>query len=261
VQPTAEGTREHTVRKRAEQERYERQAAVGRGMGPSGSDFFHPALRGPYLFVEDWLRGRCQGATLLDYGSGQGIHSVAPAKYGGDVVQLDISPASLLAGAHRARQESVLSRCRPVAGDCERLPFEDATFDIIISSGTFSCLDLQAACSELVRVLKPEGHLIAVDTLGHNPLLNARRRLRGVRGERTRWEVEHVLRLQDLETMKRFFRCAEIHHFDLLTLACTFRPFERLLPLARKIDRCLLRTPLFRPFAFKFVAILSEPRS
>ena len=53
-------------------------------------------------------------------------------------------------------------------------------FDLILDYGTFSSLDIQLALPELIRVLKPNGTIIAVETLGHNPLFNLKGEVVGI---------------------------------------------------------------------------------
>ncbi len=45
--------------------------------------------------------------------------------------------------------------------DCAEIPFPDASFDLVLANHTlFYCDNLETACAELSRVLKPGGHLI-----------------------------------------------------------------------------------------------------
>ncbi len=59
-----------------------------------------------------------------------------------------------------------------VSGSVEAMPFQNDSFDAVIA---LSCLefvaDLEAACQELQRVLKPDGFLVIV-TPGYSPLLD-----------------------------------------------------------------------------------------
>lgn len=46
--------------------------------------------------------------------------------------------------------------------DCEQLPYEDASFDIVIANHVlFYCNDIEQACAEIRRVLTPNGQLIS----------------------------------------------------------------------------------------------------
>ena len=51
-------------------------------------------------------------------------------------------------------------------GSIEALPFEDASFDLVISNGVLNLIPNKAAAfSEIARVLRPEGALAAADLL------------------------------------------------------------------------------------------------
>lgn len=55
-----------------------------------------------------------------------------------------------------------------VTCDCQKLPFSDSEFDLVIANHVlFYCKDIEKACKEIVRVLKPGGKLISA-TYGKN---------------------------------------------------------------------------------------------
>jgi arsenite methyltransferase len=52
------------------------------------------------------------------------------------------------------------------AGSIEKLPFEDAVMDLVISNGVLNLIpDKATAFSEIARVLRPEGAFVAADLL------------------------------------------------------------------------------------------------
>jgi 2-polyprenyl-3-methyl-5-hydroxy-6-metoxy-1,4-benzoquinol methylase len=231
----------------------------------SGPAVMLPGIRSPYLYLEEWLSPRCAGKRLLDYGCGEGIFSVHPAKRGAMVVGVDISSGALAVACKRADLEGVRSRISFCAGDCEALAFPDSTFDIIMSCGTLPSLTLKRAVPELARVLKPDGHAIIVDTLGHNPLLNIRRAFSVRKGRITKWEKDHILKLSDLELFRQHFGNMQSCFFDLSSLgvALIARDNGSLHGLVRhsvNIDSKLLGWPFLRKYAFKVVLILSGPK-
>ena len=74
------------------------------------------------------------GQRVLDVAAGTGNASIPAAQAGGDVVASDLTPELLEAGKARAEQAGV--ELEWAVADAENLPFEDASFDVVIS-----CID------------------------------------------------------------------------------------------------------------------------
>jgi SAM-dependent methyltransferase len=95
-----------------------------------------------------------QLAVALDAGCGNGQFSAVAKRRSKRVVSLDIS-AQLVARA--ARNADTFG----VVGDALALPFNAATFDVVLSSEMVEhTLRPQSAVEELVRVLRPGGTLV-----------------------------------------------------------------------------------------------------
>ena len=74
-----------------------------------------------------------------------------------DITCLDYSPDMMSAAQARAKQIG-MANVRFVQGDVGALPFEDASFDIVLSLNGFHAFpDKEAAYRETFRVLKPGG--------------------------------------------------------------------------------------------------------
>jgi ubiquinone/menaquinone biosynthesis C-methylase UbiE len=229
----------------------------------SSSENLNSAILIPYVFCEEILRHNCRNKRVLDYGCGMGRYSIFMAKNGGEVTGIDISDVSIEVAKEKATREGVDKQTRFLVMNCEALEFDDDSFDIVFNSGTLAYLDLQKALTEIVRVLKPGGIFLGIDTLGHNPLLNLNRKMKQRRNLRSQWSVDHILRKSDLKMLKRYFGKAEFRFFNLATLAAV--PFPRLpgfgllLGLLKAVDGVLLRLPYLKNWAFKVVFILSQP--
>jgi SAM-dependent methyltransferase len=96
------------------------------------------------------------GMRVLDVAAGTGNASLPAAQAGADVVASDLTPELLEAG--RKRAEEVGAELEWTVGDAESLPFEDESFDVVMSSiGAMFAPQHQAVADELVRVCKPGG--------------------------------------------------------------------------------------------------------
>ena len=110
-------------------------------------------------------------ARILDLGTGAGLLALAAVRRWprAIVVGLDGSTGMLAVGAAAAERqltESEYSRLEFVSGHASRLPFEDATFDIVISSFVLQLVPHRpSALAEARRVLRPGGRLAFVTWL------------------------------------------------------------------------------------------------
>lgn len=127
-----------------------------------------PAAADRYHRGEEWAAIRpllpTALGTALDVGAGRGIASYALAREGFKVTALE-PDGSALVGAEAVRslaRESGLP-IQVTQEFSERLPFADASFDVVFARAVLHhTRDLNAACAEFFRVLKPGGRLLAV---------------------------------------------------------------------------------------------------
>ncbi len=93
---------------------------------------------------------------VLDVAAGTGNASLPAAKAGAEVTASDLTPELLQAG--RARAESEGLTLEWAEADAENLPFEDESFDVVMSSiGAMFAPHHQEVADELVRVCRPGG--------------------------------------------------------------------------------------------------------
>lgn len=109
------------------------------------------------------LDGLPWGSRVLDAACGTGDMALALRRYapGAAIVGLDFTHEMLaIAGGKQAPYRQV----RWVEGDGLRMPFEDATFNLVtIAFGLRNFEDLDAGLAELRRVLKPGGRLAVLE--------------------------------------------------------------------------------------------------
>src|SRR5215204_2593255 len=99
-----------------------------------------------------------QGTGVLDVAAGTGNAAIPAALAGAHVTASDLTPELLEAG--RARAEAAGAELDWVEADAERLPFEDESFDIVMSAiGVMFAPHHQIAADELVRVCRPGGRI------------------------------------------------------------------------------------------------------
>jgi SAM-dependent methyltransferase len=108
---------------------------------------------GPRLVEAAGIR---PGMRVLDIAAGTGNASIPAAEAGADVVASDLTPELLDAG--RLRAESAGLDLEWVEADAEDLPFDDQSFDVVLSAiGVMFAPHHQEAADELVRVCRPGG--------------------------------------------------------------------------------------------------------
>jgi ubiquinone/menaquinone biosynthesis C-methylase UbiE len=96
---------------------------------------------------------------VLDVACGSGNTTIPAARRAwGNTVGLDYVPELLERGRERAAAERL--EIEFVEGDAENMPFEGASFDVVVSSfGVMFAPDHQKAADELLRVCKPGGRI------------------------------------------------------------------------------------------------------
>ena len=121
-----------------------------------------------------WKLGRLEpGERVLDVGSGAGTDSLVAAQMvgpTGSVTGIDMTP-EMLAKSRAAAAQMGLGNVTFIEADAERLPFDDASFDVVISNGVIDLIpDKDAVFSEIFRVLVPGGRIQVADITIQRPV-------------------------------------------------------------------------------------------
>lgn len=97
-----------------------------------------------------------RGQRVLDVACGTGVVALTAARAGAVVSAIDLSPELIVYG----RQHAALAAANIVfrEGDVEALPYEDASFDVVLSQfGHMFAPRPDVAIAEMLRVLRPGG--------------------------------------------------------------------------------------------------------
>jgi SAM-dependent methyltransferase len=98
------------------------------------------------------------GERVLDVAAGNGNAALAAARRGGVVTASDYVEELLERAGARAAAEGLTIERR--LADAEDLPFEDATFDLVLSTfGVMFTPQPEVAAAELLRVCRPGGRI------------------------------------------------------------------------------------------------------
>lgn len=223
-------------------------------------------LRKSHLFwnqlVQIEIKKKKQG-QILDYGCGTGIHTVELGNENWQVKGIDISHKSVEIANALCINFNTQKWSQYTVMDCQKMDFTDNYFDIILDYGSFSSLNMSLALPELIRVLKPDGVIISIETYGHNPVTNFKRYLNVIIGSRTRWAAAHIMKLKDWTWIKGHFSKSEFYYFAVI-LPIT-DPIIRIAPPGLKnfLINCFEKIDsifvfLIKKWAFKTVVVLRK---
>src|SRR3954464_4466741 len=98
------------------------------------------------------------GQRVLDVACGAGNGAIAACRRNAEAVGLDYVPALLERARERAAAEGY--DIEFVEGDAQALPFEDGSFDYVVSTfGAMFAPDQEKTAAELLRVCRSEGKI------------------------------------------------------------------------------------------------------
>lgn len=104
--------------------------------------------------------------TILDIATGIGDLAISLTKTNAkEIIGLDISEGMLEVGKQKIANKQLDDTIKMIIGDSENLPFDDNTFDAItVAFGVRNFENLDKGLSEILRVLKPNGTFVILET-------------------------------------------------------------------------------------------------
>ncbi len=105
-------------------------------------------------------------SSVLDIATGTGDLAILLANTNAQkIVGLDISAGMLEVGKQKITEKKLSDKIEMVLGDSEKIPFEDNSFDAItVAFGIRNFENLELGLSEILRVLKPNGIFVILET-------------------------------------------------------------------------------------------------
>ncbi|MGQ0577781.1 MAG: class I SAM-dependent methyltransferase [Betaproteobacteria bacterium] len=95
---------------------------------------------------------------VLDVATGSGNAALSAARRGCEATGIDYVPALIARARERAAVERLPARFD--VGDCEEIPYPDASFDVVLSVyGSMFAPNQEKAAQELIRVCRPGGRI------------------------------------------------------------------------------------------------------
>lgn len=104
--------------------------------------------------------------TILDIATGTGDLAILMTETKADsIIGLDISSGMLDVGRKKIADKKLSDKIEMVLGDSENIPYEDNTFDAItVAFGVRNFETLEKGLAEILRVLKPNGIFVILET-------------------------------------------------------------------------------------------------
>jgi SAM-dependent methyltransferase len=218
---------------------------------------YYSISTGCFDYYRDQVVTGCRAKKVLEIGCGPESQALLLASRQAVVTGIDISPVAI----EMSRERVALGgqQAEFFCMDAHHTTFADDTFDIVCGSGILHHLEVEPACREILRVLKPGGRAVFLEPMGHNPLIETYRRLT----PKMRTEGEHPLMKGDLELIKGMFASMDANYFNLFTLLAVplrntpvFRPVLK--ALSGVDSFCFAALPPVRNWAWMVVVIMGK---
>jgi SAM-dependent methyltransferase len=182
------------------------------------------ALPNRHVYVVEDVLKHCKPQTgfWVDLGAGRGQVAIPLTEATRNpVVMIDPDAAALAEGLKLAREKRLADRLSAVVGVAEKLPFPDASVDLVVSRGSiFFWDDAPKGLAEVYRVLRPGGKAYIGGGAGSGyPKEAAEKLVQGRKQGLTGEGAEKWQRFVDLrrpEQMTKWAEAARLPHFTVM---------------------------------------------
>lgn len=161
-----------------------------------------------------WVGERAVG-EVLEVAVGTGLNL---SHYSSDITLTGLDISGPMLDMARSKAKASGREVTWVEGDAQDLPFDDSTFDSVVS--TFAMCgfaDYEKALAEIVRVVRPNGRILLADhVVSTHPLLHGFQRAVEAVTRRTNGEYWTRRPLPRLETMRVRIVDARRLHFGII---------------------------------------------
>jgi ubiquinone/menaquinone biosynthesis C-methylase UbiE len=146
--------------------------ALRRAMNPTAAEIAALPISGHAEVARDLLAGK--GDSVLDVGCGAGSFTWLVAPFFKRVAGLDPNAARIEEAQAAAKTKGLEIDFR--VGEAERMPFADASFDVVVFSNSLHHIPgMDAALAEAARVVKPGGIVYAMEPVPAGTFFEATR--------------------------------------------------------------------------------------
>jgi SAM-dependent methyltransferase len=193
------------------------------------------------------------GMKVLEIGSGTGLHTSVAVDFGADITALDISKDALEVLNLRFN-----GKVKTLCADMVSIPLADDSFELVISCGSLSYGKPTEVYNEVIRLLKPGGSIVFLDTLNHNWIYSLNRFRHYIQGGRTFSTLKWMPRIRTIRRYEAKFASSSVHYFGkalwLHGLLDSAFPSTFVDKTLKKIDD----SRFFPKSAFKFLLVCSN---
>jgi SAM-dependent methyltransferase len=211
---------------------------------------FQPPFKEYYRAISNIVRPEM---SVLEIGAGTGRHTEVLVKTGAQVSVLDISGSSLK--INKLKNPKIY---RLIEADMNSIPMKNKTIDVIVSCASLSYSEPIETDKELIRVLKPGGCLIILDSLNHNPVYKINRLMRYFIGMRTKTSIKRIPDINRIQEFQKYFRTSEIKYFGTFLWFVYPLSFVMGKRLMVKINQWIEENFQNGKYAFKFVLVCQD---